>query len=180
VTGPQRVNIGEIDVASLRIIRYPDPRLVQPSVAIPPGDAGLEALVDKMFDLMFEARGVGLAAPQVGLNMRMFVASPTFESSDRRVYLDPQIVSMDGAQEVEEGCLSLPGVAAKIKRPALVTVRAKGIDGEGFEETGEDLLARLFQHEIDHLDGRLITDRMGSLAKLSNRRVIKELEEDFR
>jgi peptide deformylase len=179
MTDSQSARISEIDIDSLRIIRYPDPRLVQVSAAMPEGGAALEALVEKMFELMFAARGVGLAAPQVGLNLRLFVASPSFDPSDRRVYLNPQIISTDGAQEIDEGCLSLPGVEAKIKRPAVVTVRATGMDGKVFEETGEEIVARLFQHETDHLDGRLITDRMSPLAKLSNRRAIKDLEEDF-
>jgi peptide deformylase len=122
---------------------------------------------------------VGLAGPQVGVTVRIFVASPTFEESDRRVYVNPHIVALDGTQVGDEGCLSFPGVSCKIKRANAATIRALGLDGEEFEETGEELTARIFQHECDHLDGRLLVDRMGSVAKLANRRTLKELEDKF-
>jgi peptide deformylase len=107
------------------------------------------------------------------------VASPTFETDDRRVYINPRIVSLDGNQDGEEGCLSFPGISSRIKRANLATIQALDADGEQFEETAEGLLARIYQHESDHLDGRLLVDRMGSVGKLANRRALKNLEEDF-
>lgn len=169
----------DADPASLCIIRYPDPRLRQICEPLEKVDDSVRAVIDRMFELMFESRGVGLAAPQVGLTVRLFVASPTFVPDDRRVYVNPEIIASDGVQDSDEGCLSFPDISCRIKRKRVVTVQAMGRDGKAFEETGEDLAARIFQHEIDHLDGRLLVDRMGTVAKLANRRALKELEEAF-
>ncbi len=171
--------IQRTDLAGLTILKYPDPRLKQPGVAIPRIDAPVRALVERMFELMFEARGVGLAATQVGVPARLFVASPSFLEDDRRVYVNPQLVSVEGSQETEEGCLSFPGISTRIKRYNFATIRATNLDGAAFEESGEELLARIFQHEMDHVDGRLLVDRMGSVAKLAHRRTLKDLEEQF-
>lgn len=168
-----------VDIPSLRIIRYPDPRLREVCTPVTGIDEPLRRLVDRMFELMFEARGVGLAAPQVGVTIRLFVACPTGDETDRRVYVNPRITALEGSQEGEEGCLSFPGIFSKIKRADVATVEAVDLDGQGFEETGEGLLARAFQHETEHLDGRLLVDRMGSVSKLANRRALKELEEKF-
>ncbi len=172
--------IRQADLAGLEIIHYPDPRLT--TVAAPLGEVNgtVTALVDRMFELMFEGNGVGLAAPQVGLAVRLFVTSPTFDPADRRVYINPQIISAEGAVESEEGCLSVPGINCKIKRSAVVTVRALGLDGETFEETADDLAARVIQHENDHLDGLTIVSRMGTVARMTNRRQLKELETEFK
>jgi len=172
-----KIHRGEIP--SLTIIHYPDPRLEEESTPIAEVDAGVRELVDKMFELMSAAQGVGLAAPQVGIAIRLFVASARLEDSDRRVYVNPEMISVEGAQENEEGCLSVPGVTCKLKRGNVVTIRAMSLDGEVFEETAEGLLARIFLHEMDHLDGRLILERMGTVARLANRKTLKELELEF-
>jgi len=172
-------NIQRIDVAGLRIVRYPDPRLREACGEAPPVDDALRALVDRMFELMFAARGVGLAAPQVGVAVRLFVASPSFQETDRRVYINPRLLALEGSQDGDEGCLSFPGIFSRVKRATTATIRATGLDGAVFEETGEDLTARIFQHEMDHIDGTLLVDRMGSLTKLSNRRALKTLEEEY-
>lgn len=174
-----RNQIDGVDLGEPRIVHYPDSRLGEKCAPVEKIDESLRNLVDRMFAIMFEARGVGLAAPQVGVTMRFFVASPSFELSDLHVYINPEIVSQQGSQEGEEGCLSLPGIIGKIKRTDVVTIRATDLDGNTFEETAEGLTARIFQHEMDHIDGRLIIDRMGSVAKLANRKTLKELEEDF-
>ena len=169
----------DVDASGLVVVKYPDPRLEQICMPLAKVDDSVRAVIHRMFELMFEARGVGLAAPQVGLAVRLFVASPTFDPADCRVYVNPEIIASDGAQDGEEGCLSFPGITCKIKRKKIVTVRALDRDGNVFEETGEDLPARIFQHEIDHLDGKLLVDRMGTVAKLANRRTLRELEEAF-
>ncbi len=128
---------------------------------------------------MFSANGVGLAGPQVGVTVRLFVASPTLEVLDRRVYVNPRIVSAEGSQDSEEGCLSFPGITCHVKRHDKVVIRAMDPNGEPFEETSEGLAARIFQHEGDHLDGRLLVDRMGSVAKLARRQALKELEDAY-
>jgi peptide deformylase len=172
--------IRQADVAGLTVIRYPDPRLKEVCAAVDDAaDPSVRELVEKMFQLMFESRGVGLAAPQVGIPVRLFIASPTFDHDDRRVYVNPRILSAEGNQLGDEGCLSFPNVACKIKRHNVVTVEATDLSGRRFEETGEELAARIFEHETDHLDGVLLVDRMGSVARLANRRVLKELEEQF-
>jgi len=174
-----RAKIIQADVQSLGIVEYPDPRLEETCAPVDAVDDSVRALAERMLELMFASRGVGLAAPQVGVTVRLFVASPTFEPTDRRVYVNPQIIALDGTQLGDEGCLSFPGVSCKIKRANTATIRALGLDGEPFEETGEELTARIFQHECDHLDGRLLVDRMGSVAKLANRRALRELEEKY-
>ena len=167
------------DLPNLRIVRYPDPRLREACGEVAGVSDALRALVDRMFELMFAARGVGLAGPQVGVTVRVFVASPAFEDGDRRVYINPRLLAMDGSQDAEEGCLSFPSIFGRVKRANVATIRAMDLNGNIIEETGEELQARIFQHEMDHLDGTLLVDRMGSLAKLSNRRALKGLEEEF-
>jgi peptide deformylase len=167
------------DIPSLRIIRYPDPRLKRPCTLLRQIDEATGRLVEKMFQLMFDSHGVGLAASQVGLKPRLFVASPTADPADRRVYINPQIIAIEGKQQDEEGCLSLPGITCRIRRADVVTIRATNLDGEVFTETGQGLLARVFQHELDHLDGRLLIDRMGALARLARRQALRELEQQF-
>ncbi len=177
MTGNER--IAQADLAALAIIRYPDPRLRETCTPIGKVDDGVRTLAERMLELMFAGRGVGLAAPQVGVTVRLFVASPTFDEADRRVYINPQLVALDGSQDGEEGCLSFPSISCKVKRYHTATIRAFGLDGEEFEETGEELAARIFQHEYDHLDGRLLVDRMGSVARLAHRRALKDLEQQF-
>ena len=134
----------------------------------------LPALLKDMWATMNAARGVGLAAPQIGLNLRVAVIDVRPEGkSQRLVLINPEIVSMEGEQKDEEGCLSIPGVYAKLKRAAKVRVRALGEDGKPWEMTGEGLLARAFQHETDHLDGKLYVDRLPFEERLKVLDVIK-------
>ncbi|MFW5840469.1 MAG: peptide deformylase [Planctomycetota bacterium] len=172
--------IHAVDLPSLEIIHYPDPRLREVCTPVDdPTDPVIADLVERMFELMFASRGVGLAAPQVGITVRLFVSSPTFDTSDRRVYINPQIIDVDGRQDGDEGCLSFPDIHCKVRRHDRVTIRATGLDGMVFEETGEQLTARIFEHESDHLDGRLLVDRMSRVAKLANRRALNQLEAEL-
>jgi peptide deformylase len=171
--------IRQADPAALSILRYPDPRLKEICSPVEAVDDSVRALIDRMFELMFEARGVGLAAPQVGVPVRLFIASATFQNDDRQAYVNPRIVAAEGTQEDDEGCLSFPGISCKIKRKKTVTICALDREGNEFERTISDLLARICQHEMDHLDGWLLVDRMGSVARLTNRRALKDLEESF-
>ncbi len=173
----ENAKIHAVNPEDLRIIHYPDPRLRQ--VSTPIGDAtdpAVRALVERMFELMFASRGVGLAAPQVGVTVRLFIASPTFDTADRRIYINPLIVEAGGKQEGDEGCLSFPDIHCKVRRHNQVTIEALNLEGETFQETGEELTARIFEHESDHLDGRLLVDRMSSVAKLANRKALRQLE----
>lgn len=165
---------------ALGVIRYPDPRLKEVSTRIErPAAPEVRVLAERMIELMFADRGVGLAAPQVGVTVRMFIASPSFREDDVRVYVNPEITAVDGRQEGEEGCLSFPSISCKVRRYETATIRARDLEGELFEETGEALTARIFQHETDHLDGILLVDRMSSVARLSNRRALRQLQEEF-
>jgi len=133
-----------------------------------------------MFDTMYEASGVGLAATQVGLLLRLFVLNLTGEPGDELVLINPERPHESGEQVVEEGCLSLPGITGSVRRPAEVVVRGYDLKGHEVEYECRDLSARAVCHEMDHLEGRLIIDRMGPAARLSNRARLKELEEEYR
>ena len=166
-----------VDVDSLRIVHYPDPVLRQKAQDVPEVTDEVRAVAAKMIELMHEARGVGLAAPQVGLPWRMFVANPTGEPEDNGVFINPQLVDPGRDTDArEEGCLSLPNVRGDITRPTTITLRALDEGGQPVELTGSDLPARVWQHETDHLDGVLIIDRMPAMDRMANRKAIKELE----
>ncbi|WP_428937876.1 peptide deformylase [Fontivita pretiosa] len=162
----------------LRIINYPDPRLKKVSQPVTEFTPALKQLAARMFELMAEARGVGLAAPQVGQNIRLFVMNPTGKPDDAKVYVNPVLSDVDAAQETaEEGCLSLPNVNAQITRIRTILMQAQDLEGNTFHETQSGYIARIWQHETDHLNGILIIDRMGLGDKLKHRRVLRELEQ---
>ena len=160
-----------MDVDALHIVNYPEPVLRRRAEEVDPDDPHVAEVAQRMVRLMLEAPGVGLAAPRVGLSWRMFVASPSGRVEDHRVYLNPVLCDPSRElEDMEEGCLSLPDIRAPIRRPRRITLSARTLDGERIAETRDDFLARIWQHECDHLDGVLILDRM------ANRRLIKELE----
>jgi peptide deformylase len=163
----------------LKIIHYPDPRLRLQSKAVEAFDDVLRALASRMFELMRAQRGVGLAAPQVGQNVRMFVINPTGKPEDDRVYVNPVLVEPDGEDEGEEGCLSLPNVNANVLRSKKLTIRARDLSGQPFEQTESGYVARIWQHENDHLNGVLILDHMSPVAKLGARRALRELRDKW-
>ena len=168
------------ELAGLKVVRYPDPILSRRAAEIEQVDDGVRALARRMFEIMYASGGVGMAAPQVGVSARLFVANPACdEPGQEQVYVNPRIVSREGSEVHEEGCLSVPGVNCKITRSAEVTVRATGLDGREFVTQADGLLARIFQHELDHLDGVLIADRMSRVARLAHRRTLKELTRDY-
>ena len=171
--------IAAADLPGLKVIHYPDPRLRETCEPVESVDEATRALVERMFELMFASRGVGLAAPQVGVTVRLLVASPTFEEHDRIALINPRIVAEDGWEDMEEGCLSFPGVYCKIKRRQTITVESLGLGGETTTQELEGFAARIVQHEMDHLDGRLLVDRMSQIAKLANRKILKQLEADL-
>lgn len=171
--------MGAIDLQNVRLIKYPDPILAQPAARVEEFTPELRELAEAMFRIMYTARGVGLAGPQAGVSLRIFVANPDGEGGEgERVYVNPEIIDASGHAIDEEGCLSLPGISCKIKRAAHVVLRAQDLDGKVFEETAEGLLARIFQHEGDHLDGILIADKMSIVGRMANRNRLKELEEE--
>ena len=171
--------LDDIDISALVLVKYPDPRLRETCTPVEQFDSRLAALVEKMFAIMYESNGVGLAASQVGVTVRLFVCNPTMTPGGERVYINPELSDGRGGLDDEEGCLSFPSISCRVKRFATISIRARGLDGSEITETGDDLLARIFQHETDHLDGRLLVDRMSPIAKIANRRLLKEMEEAF-
>src|SRR6186713_2006044 len=151
----------------LKIILYPDPRLKKVSKPVEKFDDALRELSSRMFQLMRDSRGVGLAAPQVGLNIRMFVMNHSGELKDDRIYINPELSEADGSEEGEEGCLSLPEIHVNILRDKSIRMRAKDLHGESIDEVASGYIARIWQHEFDHLNGTLLTDRMGMVAKMT-------------
>lgn len=140
----------------------------------------LPALLKDMWATMQAARGVGLAAPQIGLNLRLAIIDVKPEGkSQRLVLINPEILSREGAVKDEEGCLSVPGVYAKLTRAQRVRVRALGADGKPWEMAGEGLLARAFQHEVDHLDGKLFLDRLDFVEKLKVLSIVKDVKKTW-
>jgi peptide deformylase len=160
-------------MATHQIRVFGDPVLKRPAAPVTDVDGNLVKLVDAMYETMYEAPGVGLAAPQVGVQRRFFVYDVA-DGTGPHVLLNPQVVESSGEWEYEEGCLSLPGLAFEIVRPKVVTVTGQDLDGNDVVLEGDELLGRVFQHEIDHLDGVLMLDR---LEKADRKRALRELRE---
>ena len=164
----------------LKIILYPDPRLKKMSKPVQKFDQELRDLVTRMFEVMRKAEGVGLAAPQVGKNIRLFVMNPTGEKGDDRVYINPILSDAEGQEESEEGCLSLPDIHVKVIRSKTIRIQAQDVEGNAFEQTATGFAPRVWQHEFDHLNGILLTDRMGPVAKMAHRKKLRELEQRYK
>lgn len=165
--------------AQLTIRMHPDPVLRKHCAPVTQFGPRLHALISRMTDLMHGADGVGLAAPQVGVLARLFVYNATGEPADAGVIINPEFVELEGVGELEEGCLSLPGVSVTMRRATRVVLKSVGIDGEPLEMSGEDLVARVWQHEADHLDGKLIIDNMSAADEIANRYAVKQLNRDY-
>ena len=168
------------DLKDLRIIHYPDPRLRAVCQPVSVFDDHLKALVERMYELMEAGEGVGLAAPQLGVNQRLFVYNPTGKPEDKRAFINPVLHDARGSVEAEEGCLSLPAVRVRVRRSQRARLTAQDTEGNPIELHLEDLPARVCQHEIDHLNGVLIIDRMGPTDRLATRKTLKALEDQFK
>jgi len=154
-------------MAVLDILRYPDPRLYNQAEPVAEVDESVRALVRDLADTMYAAPGIGLAATQVDVHKRVVVIDPS-ETRDRLlVLINPEIVSREGVQYCEEGCLSVPGIYEAVERAERVTVRALGLDGKSFTLTADKLLALCIQHEMDHLDGKVFVDYLSRLKQQS-------------
>ena len=151
----------------MEIITYPHPTLRHESKAIKRVDKGLRAIIDEMFELMYEAKGIGLAANQVDLPLRMFVVNlnPEGDRGEEMVFLNPVISRPTGTEEKEEGCLSLPGVYAPVRRPEKIHFQAFDLSGNEINTSLDGMLARVVQHETDHLDGVMFIDRLSPTAR---------------
>lgn len=165
-------------MAKLTILEYPDPRLRTKAAPVAAVDDAIRQLLDDMFETMYAAKGVGLAATQVNVHRRVLITDISTDRSEPRVFINPQIVERDGSTEAEEGCLSVPGIFDTLRtRAERVRVRALGRDGQPFELDTDGLLAICLQHEIDHLDGKLFVDY---LSELKRNRIRKKLEKERR
>jgi len=160
------------------IVKYPDPILQQPTELVTEFNDELRALVDDMFESMYAAKGIGLAAPQIGVGKRVTVIDLSNQENpdEKLVLINPQVIETQGRLYEEEGCLSLPEIREKVVRAAKAKVRAQDLKGEWFEIEGEDLLARALQHEIDHLDGVLFIFKMSGLKRDLILRKIRKLQ----
>ena len=151
----------------LKIVKYPEPVLQQPGEPVTEFNDELRRFVADLFETMYAAKGIGLAAPQVAVSKRITVIdlSSGKNPEEKLVLINPEIIAREGKQYEEEGCLSFPEIHEKVQRSATVTVRAQDEYGKWFEMDGEELLSRAFQHEIDHLDGVLFIFRMSGLKR---------------
>jgi peptide deformylase len=161
------------------IVKLGDPVLEREAADVTEFDTPeLHKFLDDMFESMYAAKGVGLAAPQIGVGRKIAVidVSNGERPEDKLVLINPTIVKVDGKQEGEEGCLSIPGFREQVRRGRSVTIRAQNAKGEVFEQTGEDLLARAFLHETDHLYGKLYITHISALKRDLMKRKIKKLQ----
>ena len=159
------------------IVKYGDEVLAKQAVRITVFDGELQKLIEDMFESMYAAQGVGLAAPQIGISRHIAVIDITNgkDPKAKLVLINPEIIAIEGKQVEEEGCLSVPGFREKVRRPAKATVRALDRNGKEFTMTGEGLLARAFCHETDHLNGRLFLSHLSSLKRELIHRKIRKL-----
>lgn len=164
-------------MAILKILEFPDPRLRTKARPIETVDDALRQVIDNMFETMYAAPGIGLAATQVNLHQRLLVADVSADKTDPQVLINPQILTMDGTQVTEEGCLSVPGFYEEVERAEHIRVCFLDRDGVVVENEFSGLLAACVQHEIDHLDGRLFVDY---LSEAKRQRIRKRLLKDRR
>src|SRR5215813_5093279 len=159
------------------IVKFGDPVLEKRAEPVTEFDGTLKKLVDDMFESMYAAKGVGLAAPQIGISKRLAVIDITFKEDPaaKLVLVNPEIIHTEGRQSQNEGCLSIPDFREPVTRANKVTVRAQDVDGKWYEKTGEELLARAFLHETDHLNGKLYISHISALKRDLMKRKIKKL-----
>ncbi len=162
------------------MVKWPEPVLARRGDEVTVFDDALKQLVDEMFESMYLAQGIGLAAPQIAISKRITVIDVSFRKnpSDKIALINPEIVHAEGKQVEEEGCLSLPEIREKVVRASKVRVKAQDVTGKWFEVEGEELLARALQHEIDHLDGVLFIDRISRLKRELVLRKIRKMQKN--
>jgi len=166
-----------IDPTSLQIVVYPDPILTTPAHAVDVIDPTVEAVAERMLQLMHKKDGAGLAAPQVGLPWRMFVTHDPDIDGGGFVWINPSVTAVDPRETTEEeGCLSLPGIHIQVRRPQHARLEATTLTGQSVTTESQEWIARVWQHEFDHINGRLIIDRMSTMDRLANRKAIKSLQ----
>ncbi|KTD79183.1 peptide deformylase [Legionella waltersii] len=163
-------------MAIRKILYLPDERLRKIAKPVETFNDELQTLIDDMFETMYDARGVGLAAPQIGVSLRLSVIDVLGDKTEQLVIINPEIVSTHGEREYEEGCLSVPGAYDKVIRAEKVTVKALDRTGKPFEITADGLLGECLQHEIDHLNGKLFIDLLSPLKRMVARRKLDKFK----
>jgi peptide deformylase len=158
----------------LEILEFPDPRLRRRAEPVDQVDDELRETIDAMFETMYAAPGIGLAATQVNVTRRFMVIDVSENKDEQLVFINPEIVWSDGHQIMEEGCLSVPGIFAEVERAERIRVKAMDRDGEAFEMDADGLLATCIQHEIDHLDGKLFVDYLTPLKRQKVKRLLEK------
>ncbi len=167
-------------MAILKILHYPDPRLKKMAQEVGVVDAPVQQLVDDMLETMYDAPGIGLAATQVDVSIRVIVMDITEDKSEPRVFINPQILQHDGEVKTEEGCLSVPGIYEMVVRHEAIRVGALDRNGESFEMAADQLLAVCIQHELDHLDGRLFVEHLSAMKQQRiKKKIIKMRRKTF-
>lgn len=164
-------------MATLEILHFPDPRLRKKAVPVAQVDDQVRELIDRMLETMYAAPGIGLAATQVNVQQRVVVLDVSADQNDPKVLINPRIVAQEGVEEMDEGCLSVPGVYERVQRAERVRVQGLDREGQPFEWQVDGLLAVCIQHEIDHLEGKLFVDYLSQLKK---QRIRKKLEKQRR
>jgi peptide deformylase len=159
------------------IVKFGNSVLEKPAEKVTVFDEPLKKLIEDMFESMYAARGVGLAAPQIGISRRIAVVDVTFKEDPNAqlVLINPEIIHKEGRHSQSEGCLSIPDFRENVSRSKIVTIRAQDVNGKVFEKTGDDLLARAFQHETDHLNGKLYISHISALKRDLIKRKIRKL-----
>ena len=169
-----------IDFEKCRITHYPAEVLARQAQPVEKIDDNIRRLVEKMIDIMLKNKGVGLAAPQAGVSLRLFIISLDGSREKIRVYINPTVTPTGELGAIDEGCLSVPGIYTKIRRYKECKVTATDLDGNEFTDEAEGLYARALQHEYDHIEGMTIVNRMGQTAKIAHRRQLKKLQDTKR
>jgi peptide deformylase len=167
-----------IDIEKCKITHYPADVLAKPAEPVGQIDESIHKIVEKMIDIMLENKGMGLAGPQAGVPLRIFIITLDGNRENVKVYINPTVTCEGKLEAAEEGCLSVPGVYTKVRRCKKCTVTATDLDGNQFTEEAEGLYARCLQHEYDHIGGITIADKMSTASKIANRRKLKKLAEE--
>jgi len=166
-----------VDIDECQMTHYPAEVLAQRAKPVEKIDDSIRRLVDKMTDLMIKNKGVGFAAPQAGVSLRLFIVSLDGSRDNVKVFVNPTITPLGELDTNEEGCLSVPGIYTKVRRYKRCEVTATDLDGNEFKDQGDGLYARALQHEYDHIEGMTILSRMSQTARIAHRKQLKRLQE---
>lgn len=169
-----------MNIEKCRITHYPAGVLSQRAQPVKKIDDNIRRLVEKMIDIMLKNSGIGLAAPQVGVPLQIFIISLDVSKEAVKIYINPTVTTTGELDSIDEGCLSVPGVYTKVRRFKKCKVTATDLDGNEFTEEAEGLYARALQHEYDHINGFTIVNRMGQTAKIVHRKQLKKLREEHK